>query len=259
MRIGNLKRLGAKARSIKRTVLDICFASHTGHIGPALSVADILTVLYFGVLKKNDHFILSKGHAASALYATLYERGIISKKILFSYCHDGGRLGTHPDRNLRLGIELTTGSLGHGLSVGVGMALGTGDNGRVFVLVSDAELNEGSVWESVMFAGHHGISNLTVIVDDNGQQAFGKTKDVLNLRPITDKFKAFGWGVKSVDGHDLPALMKVLSKVPITKGMPTAIIARTIAGKGVAFMEGKVEWHYLPLDETLYKRALKGL
>lgn len=260
----SIQKLTATAKESRKTILEMCYRSGTGHIGPALSVIDILTVLYFRVLRidprkkhspRRDRFILSKGHAAAALYATLCVRGFISHRIILTYCRDGGLLGTHPDYNSEFGIELTTGSLGHGLPVGVGMALGL-PRSRVFVLVSDAELNEGSMWEAIMFASHHHLDNITVIVDDNGQQAFGKTKDVLDLGTLRTKWKAFGWEVHTVNGHSIPALVATFSRLPFVKGHPSVIIARTISGKGVSFMEKKVSWHYLPLDEKLYRRAL---
>ena len=256
------------AREIRCSILDICYKSHTGHIGPALSIVDILTVLYFEILHVNpkkpdfplrDRFILSKGHAVAALYATLFHRGFFSKKQLFTYCQDKSIFGMHPDYNPGLGIELTTGSLGHGLSVGVGMALGLFKRTRVYILVSDAELNEGSVWEAIMFASQHHLDNLTVIVDDNGQQAFGKTEHIINLRPIEDKWKAFGWETVCVDGHSIPALLNVLKDLPLRKGKPSVVIAQTISGKGVSFMEGMVDWHYWPLDEKKYQHALKDV
>lgn len=261
----SIQKLRAIAKESRKTIVDLCYRSGTGHIGPALSVVDILTVLYFGVLRvspktkhqpNRDRFILSKGHAAAALYATLWARGFISRRVVLTYCRDGGLLGTHPDYNPKFGIELTTGSLGHGMPVGVGMALGLGSRARVFVLVSDAELNEGSIWEAVMFAAHHHLDTITVIVDDNGQQAFGKTKDVLDLGSLEAKWKAFGWEVRTVDGHSIPSVVVTLSRLPFVKGKPSVVIARTISGKGVSFMEKKVSWHYWPLDEKLYHRAL---
>lgn len=264
----NTHDLRAIAKKSRKTIVDLCYLSQTGHIGPALSVVDILTVLYFGVLRvspktkhqpNRDRFILSKGHAASALYATLAARGFISRRTLLTYCRDGGLLGTHPDYNPTFGIELSTGSLGHGLPVGVGMALGLGSRARVFVLVSDAELNEGSVWEATMFAAHHHLDTIAVIVDDNGQQAFGKTRDVLDLGSLEAKWKAFGWEARSVDGHSIPSLVATFRRLPFVRGKPSVVIARTTSGKGVSFMEKKVSWHYFPLDDKLYRSALAQL
>jgi len=248
------------------------YQAHIGHIAPALCITDILTVLYFRILRLDpqhhtnplrDRFILSKGHAAAAFYATLARRGFIQRKDLFTYCREGGLLGTHPDYQPQLGIELTTGSLGHGLPVGVGMAIAlrkiAKNRPRVFVLLSDAELNEGSNWEAMMFAAHHKLDNLVVIVDDNGLQAFGRTKDVLNLQPLSKKWKAFGWHTLEVNGHSTSELIKALDPVPKIPGKPTVIIAKTIGGKGVSFMENKVEWHYWPIDQKQYLRALRDI
>ena len=262
-----------KSYGIRKIILDISRHAGVGHIGPALSVADIIAVLYHGVMRmspsakksgKHDRFILSKGHAAAALYGALYQKKIISGKQLFSFCTDGGILGVHPDYNPKLGIEMTTGSLGHGLAVATGMAwelkrIYPRRTPRVFVLVSDAELNEGSVWETIIFAAHHKIGNLTVIVDDNGNQAFGKTRDVLRLEPLSEKFSVFGWNTKNVGGYDISALFSALRQKPISSSKPSVIIAKTVAGYGVGFMEGKIEWHYLPITETLYKKALSDI
>lgn len=261
------------AYGIRKIILDISRHAGVGHIAPALSVTDIIAVLYHAVLRvtpavknggKRDHFILSKGHAAAALYGALYQKKLISEKQLFSFCTDGGILGVHPDYNRKLGIEMTSGSLGHGLAVAAGMAwelkrIYPLRTPRVFVLVSDAELNEGSVWETVIFAAHHKIGNLTVIVDDNGNQAFGKTRDVLKLEPLSEKFSAFGWYTKTVGGHNIPALFSVLQQKRNSFQKPTVIIAKTVAGYGVGFMEGKIEWHYLPLTDGQYKKALNDI
>ncbi len=247
--------LSQKAFLIRKLILDISYNAHVGHIASALSVADILSVLYFKTLKNKDRFILSKGPAAAALYATLYLKKYISKKQLFSYCMDNGALGVHPDYNPAIGMEFTTGSLGHGLPVGCGLALGLPGQ-YIYILVSDAELNEGSCWEAVMFAAHHKLGNLTVIVDDNGNQAFGKTKDVLDIQPIAKKFKTFGWNAITVDGHNHKELINAF----ITSSKkPKAIIAKTVSGYGVSFMKGSVDWHYWPMDEKQYNQALQDI
>ncbi len=251
------KRLEHIARAVRKDILDISYNAHVGHIGPALSIVDILTVLYFAVLKpKTDRFILSKGHAAAALFSVLCQKGKIPSNHLATYCLRAGIFGDHPDFDPKRGIELTTGSLGHGLSVGVGMALGL-PKSRIFVLISDAEVNEGSVWEAAMFAGHHRLTNLTAIVDNNGQQAFGKTKDVLDTRPLDKKWKSFDWETRIVNGHNHKQLYKALAKP--SKIKPTIIIANTTAGYGVSFMQKKVDWHYWPMSEQQYKQALKDV
>ena len=251
------KKLQQVAYAVRKDILDISYKAHVGHIGPALSIVDILTVLYFGVLTpKRDRFILSKGHAAAALFAILTRKGLIKKEALATFCREGGVFGDHPDYNPAIGIELTTGSLGHGLSVAAGMALGL-PKSRIVVLVSDAELNEGSVWEAAMFAGHHGLDNLTAIIDNNGQQAFGKTRDVVDTRPLDAKWKSFGWDVRVVGGHNHKQLYTALVKP--SKNKPVVIIANTIAGYGVSFMERKVDWHYWPLTENQYKKSLRQI
>jgi len=267
------KELLKIAKKIRKDTLTISYNANVGHIGSALSIVDILTVLYFAILnvdankkysKQRDRFILSKGHAAAALYSILFRKNFISKSALYTFCKNGGIFGVHPDYNLAYGIELTTGSLGNGIAVGAGMALSFKDSKenkipRVYVLVSDAELNEGSVWESIMFAAHHNIYNLITIVDDNSQQAFGKTKDVLDIKPLENKWSSFGWNTLSIDGHDIGQIYNALQIAKNTKEKPTVIIAKTQLGKGVSFMEGKVDWHYLPVNKTLYKLALRKL
>jgi transketolase len=250
-------------RELRRLVIEISLQAGVGHISSALCVCDILSVLYGKILRglgteKRDPFILSKGHAALALYSALYLKKFLSRQELETFCRDGSRLGVHPERGLP-GVDFSTGSLGMGLSVGAGLALSARlrDSGRnTYVLLSDAECNEGSTWEAVMFAAHHGLSNLTAIVDDNGMQAMGPARDVLNLQPLGDRWKAFGWETQTVDGHDEAALEAAL-RAPSSR--PRAVIARTTPGKGVSFMEGKLEWHYLPINEQQAAQALKEL
>lgn len=259
--------LEKKTRKFRKDILDISYHGKIGHLGSAFSIIDILTVLYYDVLNinsknalhpKRDRFILSKGHAASALYVVLSDLGFFSKEKLWTFCRNGGVLGVHPDYHPQYGIELSTGSLGHGLSVGAGMALGL-PNIRVFVLISDAELNEGSVWEAVMFAAHHRLDNLTVIIDDNRLQAFGRTKDVINMRSLKRKWESFKWGVTLIDGHSIKDLRNVFNNLPIISGKPNVIIAKTIIGKGISFMEDRMDWHYWSLSEYFYKKALKEI
>lgn len=264
----NIKKLEKQVVRIRRDILEISHQAGVGHIASALCVADILAVLYNGILNINpknstdpgrDRFLLSKGHAVAALLAVLYNRGFINKKMLRSYCLDGGEFGMHPEQNIEYGIEFSTGSLGHGLSVGAGMALGLRGKARVFVLLSDAELNAGSTWEAVMFASHHGLDNLVAIVDNNSLQAFGRTKEILNLHSLQEKWSAFGWKCREADGHNIEELYKLLRKVPFTAGKPNVVIAKTVAGKGVSFMEDKLEWHYWPMSKKQYQRATKEL
>ncbi len=239
-----------------------------GHVGSCLSIADIVTALYGGILHlpalddpERDRFILSKGHAALALYAALQARGWIGEDQLSSYCANGSLLSGHPEHHLD-GIELSTGSLGHGLSVGAGVALAArlrGSGYRVFVLMSDAECNEGSVWEAAMFAAHHRLSNLVAIIDDNGQQALGRSVDVLDLQPLADRWAAFGWDAQVADGHDPVELAAHVEGLDTSEGPPHVLVARTVFGKGVSYMEHKVEWHYWPMSEDDYARALAEL
>jgi len=252
------------ARQIRRIVLEQSKRAHTGHIGSSLSVADIVACLYGGGILRvvrlddpgRDRFILSKGHAALALYAAFFLKGWIDQEALNSFHNDGTLLGVHPEHALP-GVDFSTGSLGHGLGFGVGAALAARmqkSARRIFVLVSDAECNEGSTWEAVMFAAHHQLSNLTAIVDLNGQQALGYTKDVLALSDMVNRWRAFGWDAREVDGHDHIALQNALARESST---PRAIIARTIFGKGVSFMENQLQWHYFPMSEEHYRIAMK--
>jgi transketolase len=250
---------------IRRIIIEESKRANVGHIGSALSIADIISVLFESELHLpgtddplRDRFILSKGHAALALYAALHLKGLLSLHELQTYCCDGSLLGVHPEHHLA-GVDFSTGSLGHGLSIGAGAALASRLKGtpyRMFVLVSDAECNEGSLWETVMFAAHHNLSNLIAIVDNNGQQAFGKTKDIIDLNPLGEKWQTFGWEVHEVDGHDPVEIGRTLHGLDSSNGSPKVVIAHTTCGKGVSFMEGKVEWHYLPLSDEQYRQAL---
>jgi len=259
------------AKEIRKKVLKMVFDSRTSHLGSSLSAVDILTVLYFKILKidpKNpldenrDRFILSKGHAAAALYAALAERGFFPKEILDGYCRDGGKLPGHSTRGCVPGVEVSTGSLGHGLPMGAGMAIAAkndGKNYRIFILMSDGECEEGSVWEAALFASHHQLDNLIGIIDYNKLQAFGRTNEILNLEPLKKKWEDFGWKVKEVDGHSFSEIEESLSKIPFEKGKPSLLICHTIKGKGVSFIEDKLEWHYKNLTKEEYDMALKEL
>jgi transketolase len=227
----------------------------SSHIGGCLSIADILAVLYTDVLKKEDHFILSKGHSCVALYAVLAEVGIIPLQSLKTFSCDGSQLSGHVDHHVS-GIEISTGSLGHGLSMGCGMAIG--DRKCVVVLMSDGECDEGSTWEAALFAHHHHLSNLTAIVDYNKIQSLGKTEDILSLEPFAAKWKAFGWHVTEIDGHDHKQIREALNPYPMLSG-PRCIIAHTIKGKGVSFMEHQIAWHYKSVNDIELIRALEEL
>ncbi len=253
---------------IRKIILDQSFRAHVGHIGSALSIADIISILYSSILKisstddpNRDRFILSNGHTSLALYAALYLRGWISETELNTYCSDGTYLGTHLEHRLN-GVDFCTGSLGQGFSYGAGAALAARlqkSNRRSFVLISDAECNEGSLWETVMFAAHHQLSNLVAIIDLNGQQAFGYTRNVLNLSSMAERWRAFNWDVCEVDGHDPDELIDTISGLDIVDGPPHVLIAHTIFGKGISFMENKIKWHYWPMSEEEYQQALEDL
>jgi transketolase len=245
---------------IRRSIIDQSKRAHVGHIGSALSIADILVALFSRVIDpQNDVFILSKGHAALAQYCILEQMGVINREKLDTYCGDDSQLGVHPDHTLA-GVTFSTGSLGHGPSLGAGVALAkrmAGKPGRVFVLISDAELNEGSVWEALMFAGHHKLEKLCLVLDNNGQQALAPTAEVINLTGLAKGVESFGWDCRRVDGHDVEEVARVLEARSV--GMPRFVIADTVAGKGVSFMERQVKWHYLPLDDEQYAQALREI
>ena len=251
--------------AIRELILDQAHRAHVGHIASALSVADLVAVLFDQVLRipavtdpERDRLILSKGHAALALYAALYVRGTLDQAQLNTYCTGTTLLGVHPEKDLT-GVDFSTGSLGHGLSIGAGVAYAARlDNStrRVFVLMSDAECNEGSVWEAAAFAAHHRLAGLVGIVDLNGQQALGFTQDVLDMSNMEQRWQAFGWQTHTVDGHDPEQLELVLRTVRSAENGPNIVIARTTAGKGVSFMERQIKWHYLPMSEEEYRRAL---
>jgi transketolase len=241
-------------------IIERSFASGVGHIASALSIIDMLAVLWGAVRRKDDRFILCKGHAALALYAVLRWKDEITPAQFDSFCADGSAFGQHPEPGIPT-VDFATGSLGQGLSVGCGLALGMrarGEAGRVFCLLSDGECDEGQVWEAAAFAGHHRLDRLTALVDANGLQALGRTRDVLDLSPLRDKFGAFRWDATEVDGHDHAALEKALTR-PGTDGRPRMVVCRTVQGKGVSFMEDALEWHYRNLSPELKDRALAEL
>ena len=258
----------AFARAVRAHALCMVHAVNASHIGSSLSMTDLLAVLYGGgVLRvrpaepdwpQRDRFILSKGHAAAAAYATLAEAGFFPREWLATYCQDGSRLAGHLTHGVP-GVEFSTGSLGHGLPVGAGMALAAkrdGSPARVFVMLSDGELDEGSNWEAILFAAHHGLDNLVAIVDYNKIQSFGTVAEVLRLDPLAEKWRAFGWACREIDGHDHDAIAAALRGVPAEAGKPTAIVAHTIKGKGVSFMENQLAWHYKSPNAEQLAQAL---
>ncbi|OGG15201.1 hypothetical protein A2773_04940 [Candidatus Gottesmanbacteria bacterium RIFCSPHIGHO2_01_FULL_39_10] len=256
------------SRQIRQDILNISFKAQVGHVGSAFSIVEILIALYYRVLniakiKKGstlrDKFILSKGHAAPALYSILFRREIINKKTYLSYCQNGGSLEEHPTYGIK-GIEAGTGSLGHGLPIGIGMALAARiqkTKNRIFVLLSDAECDEGETWEGALFAGHHHLNNLYCLLDYNKVQALGKTKEILDLEPLKSKWQSFNWRVLEVDGHNIESIIEACMSATISK--PTCIICHTVRGKGVSFMEHKIDWHYLTPTKEHVEKALKEL
>jgi transketolase len=257
------------SRAIRAHALRMCSHAGSSHIGTCLSMADLLAVLYGDVLKhdparpaweERDWFFLSKGHGAAALYAVLAERGFFPAAELQRYGDTGSRLLGHASHHVP-GVELSTGSLGHALSVGCGVALAAKREqrgNRVFVLLSDGELDEGSNWESILFAPHHHLDNLSVLVDYNKIQSFGRVEEVLALEPLVDKWCAFGWEVREIDGHDHAAIARAL-RAPSRKGIPFVVIAHTVKGKGVGFMENDLAWHYRSPSVEQLQRALAEL
>ena len=255
MGMDNQTAISQFATTIRAHALRMVHRANASHIGTCLSIADLLAVLYGNVLHVNpaqrdlpdrDRFILSKGHGAAALYAALAERGFFPLDWLQTYCQNGARLAGHVTYGVP-GVEVSTGSLGHGLSIGCGMALAGKREKRpyrVFVMLSDGECDEGSIWEAALFAPHHHLDNLIAIVDYNKIQSFGAVKDVLDLEPLADKWRAFRWTAREIDGHDHSQIEQTLAQVPFEPGKPSVIIAHTIKGKGVSFMENQLAWHY---------------
>jgi transketolase len=242
--------------------------SKSSHVGSCLSIADILSVLYFKVLKVDprhpgkhtrDKFILSKAHASAALYAVLAERGFFPKSYLEKFCVNKGQLPGHLDKEAVPGVEVSGGSLGHGLSIGVGMALANirdRNPGKVFVLLGDGECNEGSVWEAIMLAATLRLCNLTAIVDYNRLQGFGRTNEVINQENMAERWRSFGWAVFEADGHDLQGLERSLKR---SCKRPKVVIAHTTKGKGITFMEDRLEWHYKSPNDEQCAQAMEEL
>lgn len=260
---GEVRNLAKRLRSHSLRMIS---GAKTSHIGSCLSAADILAVLYGGVLRVDperpdwsdrDRLVMSKGHAAAITYAAVAELGFMPVERLAEYARNGGQLYGHVTHVGVPGIEFSSGSLGHGLPVATGMALTAKRDRkawRVFVVMSDGECDEGSNWEAMLFAGHHGLDNLTTVIDYNKIQSLDRVEKTLRLEPFADKLAAFGWSVREVDGHDVSALRATMNALPFTRGKPNAIIAHTVKGKGVSWMEDKVLWHYrAPSPEELQK------
>jgi transketolase len=264
----DLAGCAALARRIRRHAICMTARARTSHVGTCLSMADLLAVLYGRTLRVRpqepgwpgrDRFILSKGHGCAGLYATLAERGFFPQAWLDEFCADGSRLMGHVSHVGVPGVEVSTGSLGHGLPIACGMALALRRekvDARVVTLMSDGECDEGSVWEGALFAAHHGLDNLVVIVDFNKIQSLGRVEDILRLEPLAAKWRAFGWAADEIDGHDVKAIDDVLGAIPAEPGRPTCVVAHTVKGRGVSFMENNVLWHYRAADPDELRLAL---
>lgn len=266
--------LDERSRHLRRLIVGAMLGGGRGHAGPALSLIEIVRVLYDDVLRidpaaprdpDRDRFILSKGHGCLALYAVLADKGFFPAAELERQCKAGSILGGHPERDKTPGVEASTGALGHGLPIGLGMALAarmTKRDSRVFVAMGDGEINEGSVWEAAATAAKHRLDRLTAIIDHNKLQSYGPVADVLDMAPLADKWRAFGWGVREVDGHDVAALRAAFAALPFAPGRPSLIIAHTVKGRGLPFAENDPKWHHkakLTPEEAAMMRAAVGL
>jgi transketolase len=257
--------LAQKAADIRRAIIEMAHRSKGPHVGSALSCADILTVLYFRVLrlypwKNRDIFIMSKGHSAMALYAALAEKKIISRKFIDGYYLNDGTLPAHLDRFSARGIETSAGSLGHGFNVGLGMAYGFRKrslNRNVYCLIGDGETQEGSIWEGALFAPKLGLGNFTAVIDYNNLQGYGRARDICHFEPLRAKWESFGWHVEEADGHNFADIERAFTSASCDK--PKIIIACTRKGKGVSFMEDQLIWHYYIVTDEVRDRALKEL
>lgn len=257
-------------KNIRINIVKMVYNAQSGHIGGALSAADILATLYFRVMDINkenasgidrDRFVLSKGHGSALLYATLFEKGIFEGDLL-TYRGVNSKLQGHPNMNYVDGVDMSTGSLGQGISAAVGMALANKlakNDHRIYVLLGDGESDEGIVWEAAMAAAHYKLDNLCVTLDLNGLQIDGFTKDVMDSSSLKEKFEAFNWNVIEVDGHDLDALYEAYNVAKDLKGRPTLVLAKTVKGKGVSFMENKAEWHGVAPNKEQFEKAMLEL
>ncbi len=268
--IDDIDRLKEIALGVRKDILNMTTAAGSGHPGGSMSATDILVSLYFNVMRHDpgkpdwpnrDRFVLSKGHAAPALYAVLAECGYFSKKLLSSLRKLGSPLQGHPDMKRLPGIEMSTGSLGQGLSAALGMAMGCrldGRKNRIFCLIGDGESQEGQIWEAAMAAAHNRLDNVTVIMDENRLQIDGPTDEIMNVTNQRARWRAFGWDTHVINGHDIEAILKLLHKSK-EKGKPRMIVAQTVKGKGVKFMENQLKYHGAPLSDDELKKAIKEL
>jgi len=268
---GELNKLTHEAAEVRKEAIKMATRAGTGHLGPALSIADILWILYSRVMKyhpqdpswpERDRLLLSKGHGCISLYVTLAKKGFFEEELLKSYCAKVDTLlGGHPERKLP-GIEANTGSLGHGFNIGVGMSMvakAEQKNYKVFTILGDGENQEGSIWEGAMSAAHYQLDNLVAIVDRNNLQVSNFVNKVMGIEPLAEKWSSFGWGVKVIDGHDLNQLDEAFKSVPFIEGKPSVIIANTVKGKGLPMAENKVEWHHKAPSLQEYQEIDKEL
>ena len=263
-----LAMLRRQARIIRQQVMTTLRAAGSGHVGGSLSTVDILTALYFHFMKvdpKNpgwpdrDRFVLSKGHASAALCPALSERGFFPKELLGTFNQLDSPFSMHPDMLKIPGADMSTGSLGHGLPIALGMALAARVQKKdylTYVLLGDGELAEGSIWEAAMTASHLNVDNLLAFVDKNNLQVDGATRDILSIEPLADKWRAFGWAVREIDGHDMAAVLDAVDAVPFETGKPSVIIAHTVKGKGLPFAENQAGFHYHDVDDEMVKESL---
>ena len=271
MKIKDVKELEKIANNVRIGIIESVYAAKSGHPGGSLSIADILTVLYFNQMnidetkpqdKSRDRLVLSKGHCAPALYSTLAERGFFEKGLLKTLRNINGKLQGHPDMNKIPGVDMTTGSLGQGLSAANGMAMASklGKEGiRVYCICGDGEMEEGQIWEAAMSSSHYKLDNLCLIIDNNNLQIDGNVDKVMNIYPLDEKFRSFGFEVIQVDGHNIAELINAFEQAKKVKGKPTAIIANTIKGKGVSFMENQAGWHGKSPNQEEYEQSMQEL
>ena len=271
MKITDINKLEKIAQKARKDIIEQVYGASSGHPGSSLSCTDILTVLYFNEMNIDpenpktdgrDKLVLSKGHSAPALYSILAQRGYFAETDLKEFRKLGSKLQGHPDLNKLPGVDMSSGSLGQGLSSACGMALASKlkkQNNRIYCILGDGELQEGQVWEAAMSAGHYKLDNLCVIVDNNNLQIDGEVKDVMSPYPIVKKFESFGFAVFKADGHNFESLLEIFDMAKLIKKQPVAIIANTVKGKGVSFMENKAEWHGKAPNEEQYNQAMSEL
>ena len=271
LKIGDIKELEEKAKQIRRGIIEAVYSNQSGHPGGSLSIADIMTVLYFNEMNINpenpnwedrDRLVLSKGHCAPALYSCLANRGYFDIEELKTFRNINSRLQGHPDKNKIPGVDMTTGSLGQGLSSANGMAIAgkiDNKNYRVYCILGDGEIEEGQVWEAAMAANKYKLDNLCAIIDNNNLQIDGTIEEVMSSYPIDEKFRSFGFEIIKIDGHNIDEILKAFEVARNVKGKPTCIIAKTIKGKGISFMENQVGWHGKAPNEEQYRQAIKEL